>query len=47
VIARKRAAVTLTAIVLTLLLGGCVCRPVHVSGAEPTTTAQLKASLPY
>jgi hypothetical protein len=44
---RKTAVLTLVAISLTLLVGGCVCRPVHVSGDPPTTTAQLKASLPY
>ncbi len=37
---------TLVAISLMLLVGGCVCRPVHVSGDEPTTVSQLKASLP-
>jgi hypothetical protein len=46
-VVRKRRAMTLAAVVLTGLLAGCVCRPVHVSGDEPTTTAELKAALPY
>jgi hypothetical protein len=45
---RKRAALTVGAISVALLMTGCVCRPLHVSESDksPATIAALKASLP-
>jgi hypothetical protein len=43
---RRRMVTALAAIALTLLVGGCVCRPLHVSETAPATVEDLKASLP-
>jgi hypothetical protein len=43
---RRRTVTALAATALTLLVGGCVCRPLHVSETAPATVEDLKASLP-
>ena len=42
----RRIVPALAAIALTLLVGGCVCRPLHVSENPPDSVEALKASLP-
>ncbi len=42
----SRTTLVLAALSLMLLVDGCVCRPVHLSGSAPSTTKDLEASLP-